>query len=94
MTQPLELAEVQRVAQSLRYADPATRADLIANEVIETGGTYIEPKGDCTHVFELHLHGILARGLTEAEAIANWLTQATRIIESATAAPLTMGAQQ
>ncbi|WP_306155414.1 hypothetical protein [Roseovarius sp. MMSF_3281] len=88
MTNSLQITDVQRVAQSLRRADAATRADLIANEVIETGGTYTEPKGDCSHVFEIHLHGILASGFSEDEAIQNWLCVADRTMRA-----LSLGAQ-
>lgn len=55
--------------------DLSARLDAIANEVLETGGTYPDRPTDApdfAHVWVLDLHGIAATGPNEAAMIENW----------------------
>ncbi len=58
--------------------------DAFAGEVIEQGGTWLAPgKGedlrDTSHLVEIALHGIVGRGLTEAQAVDDWRAAARRV---------------
>lgn len=87
MTGPACMAELTRLADSLERADPTTASDIIANAVIEAGGTYIPPSGTCTHLFEIGLHGITGTGASEPEAIRNWTRLARRMTAEAQITP-------
>lgn len=74
-------AEFDRLSQILTTAEVAGRSarrDLIANEIIECGGTYTPAKPNLSHVFEISLHGVSATGFDEDEAISNWIKNASR----------------
>lgn len=60
-------------------------ADAIANEIIETGGSMIDPEhapDHTSHLVEICLHDITAIGSTWAEAAQNWATTARRVLEA------------
>lgn len=75
-----------RLAQfliTLECLTPDAQAEAIANEVIETGGTYCPPPPDdqdawASHMFEIQLHGISGFGHSEPEAIKSWKRAALR----------------
>ena len=54
------------------------RRETLANEVIETGGTWIIPDAaaGASHLVEISLHGVAAYGHSEREAIRNWIKAA------------------
>ncbi|MBB5515791.1 hypothetical protein FHS89_001811 [Rubricella aquisinus] len=54
--------------------------DAICNEVIESCGTFTQPNGEHSHLWELHLHDVSAVGGTEEEAIGNWKRLAKRVL--------------
>ena len=59
------------------------RPDAFFNEVMETGGTYTVPRSEnwpASHLVEISLHGVSAFGMSEDEAIGNWIKQARRMI--------------
>jgi hypothetical protein len=59
------------------------RPDAFFNEVMETGGTYTMPRNEnwpASHLVEISLHGVSAFGMSEDEAIGNWIKQARRVI--------------
>ncbi len=85
--------DLTRVIDRLRRSDAHDRADLVANEVIETGGTYTRPGGTLSHLFEISLHGIHATGLTEEQAIDNWMKCAARLLAASDLATHMNGAQ-
>ncbi|AVO36618.1 hypothetical protein [Pukyongiella litopenaei] len=58
--------------RNLDRLDASGQRDAVVNEVLETFGWMTPPAGDCTHQWELDLHGIAASGASEEEAIANW----------------------
>jgi len=58
---------------NLECLDVAGQRDAFMNEVIESG-TYV-PSADsngASHMFEISLHGVVAYGSSESEAIHNW----------------------
>lgn len=60
---------------TLETVGPEGEKDAFANEVIETGGTYLDPQTGprpASHLFEIQLHGISAFGPTEPDARRNW----------------------
>lgn len=59
---------------NLECLDMAGQRDAFMNEVIESGGSYVRPNGDdwSSHLFEIALHGVVAYGSSEDEAIRNW----------------------
>lgn len=66
------------------HLDPDELHDAFVGEVIEQGGTWLAPgKGedlrDTSHLVEIALHGIVGRGLTEAQAIDDWRAAARRV---------------
>ena len=68
---------------NLKSKDAAERRDAFMNEVMETGGNYIAPQPDqtnCTHLYEIQLHGVSAWGFGEDEAIHNWQVAAARCV--------------
>jgi hypothetical protein len=71
---------LQTFLLSLECLSRAGQGEAIINEVIETGGTYVQPKTDgwSSHMFEIHLHGVVAFGSSEFEAFCNWKKNATR----------------
>ncbi|MBR9651888.1 hypothetical protein [Thalassovita aquimarina] len=70
---PAFLAHLERI-------EPEAQKDAFVNEVMETGGTYMTPQPDTesSHMVELNLHGVVAWGSDEAEAIRNWKKAARR----------------
>lgn len=58
-----------RLLITLETLSPTARRDLLVQEVIETGGAWpaISPAP-----FEFWLHGIVGRGATMADAVADW----------------------
>jgi hypothetical protein len=52
--------------------------DAFINEVLESNGYFTPPKHDQSHLWEMHLHGIMTAGANEEEAIANWKRLATK----------------
>ena len=75
MTPDMICDRLRRFLLTLESVGPEGERDAFANEVIETGGCYMDP--DCggrpgTHLFEIRLHGISVCGLTEPEARRNW----------------------
>lgn len=68
-------------AQRLRRAAPADRPDLIAQEAIETGDTYLprSSRNDAA-MNEIDLHGIYAMHPDTDCAIDEWLSAAIRRI--------------
>ena len=71
---------LQAFLLNLECLSRAGQGEAIINEVIETGGTYVQPKTDgwSSHMFEIHLHGVVAFGSSEFEAFCNWKKNATR----------------
>lgn len=68
----------------LRAADPADRPALFEGAVIEAGGDLTLPRaGDDwgPHLVELSLLGIHDAGATLDEALANWTSRATDMME-------------
>jgi len=66
---------------NLEVQGPEGRIDAIANEALETGGTYVpRPSGDtwASPFHEINLHDISATGATAEEAIRNWTKAAHR----------------
>lgn len=59
---------------NLECLDMAGQCDAFMNEVMECGGSYVPPAGDdwSSHLFEISLHGVVAYGSSEDEAIRNW----------------------
>lgn len=59
---------------NLECLDIAGQRDAFMNEVMESGGSYVPPAGDdwSSHLFEISLHGVVAYGSSEDEAIRNW----------------------
>ncbi|MDO6722613.1 hypothetical protein Q4560_04995 [Celeribacter halophilus] len=65
--------------------DVDDQPDAFFNEVIETGGIYTTPRNENwkgSHLVEISLHGVSAFGMTEEEAISNWIRQARRVIRA------------
>ncbi|WP_417257378.1 hypothetical protein [Celeribacter sp.] len=65
--------------------DANDQPDAFFNEVIETGGTYTTPDNETwkgSHLVEISLHGVSAFGMTEEEAISNWIQQTRRAIRT------------
>lgn len=63
--------------------DPAARLRAFTGTIIAQGGTIILPPDDNTwgpHLVEFSLGGILGTGPTAEEALADWMTCATRLI--------------
>tara|TARA_R110002051_G_scaffold324897_2_gene424430 strand:- start:18 stop:416 length:399 start_codon:yes stop_codon:yes gene_type:complete len=58
------------------HNDPDTLKDAFMNEVIENSGAYADPTGVETCLYEISLHGIIARGASEMDAIHKWITAA------------------
>ena len=61
--------------EGLGHLTVAEQPTFFECETIATGGSYIVPNARDTwasHMVELSLHGICARGDDEAEAIRNW----------------------
>lgn len=58
------------------HSDPDTLKDAFMNEVIENGGAYADATGVETCLYEISLHGVIARGASEMDAIHNWITAA------------------
>lgn len=60
--------------QTLKHLDSDGFHDAFVNEVIETGGTLTGPDADtnCSHMVEIHLHGVIAYGASEPEAMHLW----------------------
>lgn len=58
--------------------------DAFHNETIETGGSFLIPKGcaAASHIFEISLHGLTAFGATEMGAYSQWVKLAERSIEN------------
>lgn len=57
---------------TLELLDAAGRHDAFMNEVMETGGSLTSPQRNQSHLWEINLHGQVATGHTEEEAIRNW----------------------
>ncbi len=59
---------------NLECLGPEGQKDAFMNEVMENGGSYVPPAGDdwASHLFEISLHGVVAYGSSEDEAIRNW----------------------
>ncbi len=58
--------------------------DAFVGEVIETGGTYMDPPADddgTSHLFEISLHDVVGRGASEPETFANWIQAAERMAD-------------
>ncbi|PIE15299.1 MAG: hypothetical protein CSA68_07305 [Rhodobacterales bacterium] len=53
---------------------PEGQKDAFFNEIMESGGSYVAPGGNdrSSHLFEISLHGVVAYGSSEDEAIRNW----------------------
>ena len=58
--------------QNLEHLSATGQHDAFVNEVLESNGYFTAPKHDQSHLWELSLHGIVATGANEEEAIANW----------------------
>ncbi|UOA23620.1 hypothetical protein DSM110277_02049 [Sulfitobacter pontiacus] len=58
------------------HNDPDTLKDAFMNEVIENGGAYADATAVETCLYEISLHGIIARGASEMDAIQKWITAA------------------
>jgi len=86
-----EFDHLPRLVAKMRTEDNATRRDTMMREMMETGGTWVSPRGSTTHLFEIQLHGITATGHSEDEAITNWIKNATRHVAHTT--PLNRGAE-
>ena len=61
--------------------DAKKQREAIMNETIEAGGTYVPPRGEVSHLFEISLHGIAAYGAGEDEAVKNWIKIASKRVE-------------
>lgn len=66
-----------RFAARLATTPQGDRHDAVANEVLETGGTYTTRADGTKCLSELSLHGLTTIGDSEASAIAAWLRLAS-----------------
>jgi len=82
---------------NLECLGPIGQKDAFANEVIETGGSYVAPNDDgrSSHLFEISLHGIVGNGFSEETAIESWKMAARAMVPLAdpTDAPAQASAQ-
>lgn len=65
--------------------DVNDRPDAFFNEVMETGGIYTAPSNERweqSKLFGIALHGVVGLGISEEEAISNWIRQARRVIRA------------
>lgn len=65
-----------RGVSQIDHSDPDTLKDAFMNEVIENGGEYAVAPSVETCLYEISLHGIIARGASEVDAIRDWITAA------------------
>ena len=78
MTHPVNrtIAAARRdLALSLEISDTAARIEMMKNEVIATGGTWIDPSkagGWGPHFYEISLYGVSQTGDSAEEAVRYW----------------------
>lgn len=78
---PPELHDrVTRLVHALDRMTPEERTEAIANEVIETGGTWQTPAPGTRSCFTIALHGIEAPGADADSAARHWHIQARAVI--------------
>ena len=68
-----------RFLQYIDWVDDDDLFDAFAREIMETGGSYIDPDAPtttATHLFEIDLHGVTGTGASEQEVIRNWIIAA------------------
>jgi hypothetical protein len=65
-----------RGVSQIDHSDPDTLKDAFMNEVIENGGEYAVAPSVETCLYKISLHGIIARGASEVDAIRDWITAA------------------
>lgn len=74
---------------NLELVGPSGQLDMIIQETIETGGTWVDPEPGNTwsgQIYEISLHGVSATGTTSLAALRRWKDNARRVIENAQAA--------
>ncbi|SDE90866.1 hypothetical protein [Limimaricola pyoseonensis] len=70
---PLDLHNrATRLVHALDRMTPEDRTEAIANEIIETGGSWQPPSDDGRSCFTIALHGIEVFGFDAAHAAMNW----------------------
>lgn len=80
----------ERLRATLRLFNRYSGEDLVEamiNEVIQNGGTWIDPastRTPATHLFEISLHEICARAFSVNAAIHGWAEAAKRQLAAAT----------
>jgi len=82
MTPCLQPDRLTRFLHSLDLHAIEGKKDAFMAEVLECGGTYVQPRRDdewSSHLYEVSVHGVIAVGATEAEAIRNWIKVALAI---------------
>lgn len=69
---PVPVSRLDAFLHRIRPLSAPELPEAVATEVIETNGLLVCPHGEVTHLWELTLHGITARGADLDTAIANW----------------------
>lgn len=66
--------------RAIALRSPEALKDAFMNEVMESGGSYVEPVAEkgVSYLYEISLHGVLATGASEEEAVRSWIREAAK----------------